>query len=60
MEELFSSETLLFHGSVVAMDRKHHLSQNISVPLAGICILIRDTKNHIEKIEKRVAYEGMQ
>lgn len=37
-------------------DGKHHLSSNISVPLKGICILKRDTTNHIERIEKSHAY----
>lgn len=37
-------------------DGKHHLSSNISMPLKGICILKRDTTNHIERIEKSQAY----
>lgn len=37
-------------------DGKHHLSSNISVPLKGICILRRDTTNHIEQIGKSQAY----
>lgn len=37
-------------------DGKHHLSSNIAVPLNGICILKRHTTNHIEKIEKYMAY----
>lgn len=37
-------------------DGKHHLSSNISVPLKGICILERDTTNHIKRIVKSQAY----
>lgn len=37
-------------------DGKHHLSSNIFVPLKAICILKRDTANHIEQIEKKRAY----
>lgn len=37
-------------------DGKHRLSSNIAVPLKGICILKRDTKNHIERIESHAAY----
>lgn len=37
-------------------DGKHHLSSNISVPLKAICILKRDTINHITKIDKSKAY----
>lgn len=107
---LLSCDTLLFHGSVVAVDRegylftaksgtgksthtrlwreyfgeraimvnddkpllhitdsgvtaygtpwdgKHRLSKNIEVPLKGICILTRDTINHIEPVEPHSAY----
>ncbi|MDE6035304.1 MAG: hypothetical protein K2G36_05280 [Ruminococcus sp.] len=37
-------------------DGKHHLSNNISVPLKAICILGRAEENHIEKITKSIAY----
>lgn len=37
-------------------DGKHHLSSNIAVPLKAICVLQRDTTNHIEQITKREAY----
>lgn len=37
-------------------DGKHHLSNNVSVPLKAICILKRDTTNHIVKIDKSKAY----
>ena len=37
-------------------DGKHHLSNNISVPLKSICILGRSEQNHIEKITKSNAY----
>ena len=37
-------------------DVKHRLSTNIAVPLKGICILTRDTTNHIEPAEPHAAY----
>lgn len=37
-------------------DGKHHRSSNRSVPLQGICILTRDTQNHIRTINKTQAY----
>ena len=37
-------------------DGKHHLNNNISVPLKAICILTRDKCNHIEMINKRMAF----
>lgn len=37
-------------------DGKHRLSTNIAVPLKGICILTRDTKNHIEPAEPHAVY----
>ncbi len=37
-------------------DGKHHLSSNISVPLRAIGILRRDNTNHIERIDKSLAY----
>ena len=37
-------------------DGKHRLSTNIAVPLKGICILARDTTNHIEQAESHAAY----
>ena len=37
-------------------DGKHRLSTNIAVPLKGICILTRDTVNHIEPVEPHSAY----
>lgn len=37
-------------------DGKHRLSTNTAVPLKGICILTRDTVNHIEQIESHAAY----
>jgi hypothetical protein len=36
-------------------DGKHRLSSNISVPLKAICVLERDTTNHIESISAREA-----
>lgn len=37
-------------------DGKHHLSNNISVPLKALCILQRSQENHIEQIKKGDAY----
>lgn len=37
-------------------DGKHHLSANVAVPLTGLCILTRNTSNHIERISKKDAY----
>lgn len=36
-------------------DGKHRLSSNISVPLRGVCLLTRDTVNHIEPVSGREA-----
>ncbi|MEE5991939.1 MAG: hypothetical protein V3G42_01715 [Oscillospiraceae bacterium] len=35
---------------------KHHIGENISVPLKAICILTRAEENHIVKISKSQAY----
>lgn len=37
-------------------DGKHHLSTNMSVPIKAICILERDTVNHIEPISAEDAF----
>lgn len=37
-------------------DGKHHLSTNTSVPVKAICILTRDTTNHIEEISLEDAF----
>lgn len=37
-------------------DGKHHLSTNTSVPIKAICILTRDTTNHIERITPDEAF----
>ena len=37
-------------------DGKHRLSTNTAVPLKGICILTRDTTNHIEPVEPHAVY----
>ena len=37
-------------------DGKHRLSTNTAVPLKGICILTRDTTNHIEQAEPHATY----
>lgn len=37
-------------------DGKHRLSTNTAVPLKGICILARDTTNHIEPVERHAVY----
>ncbi len=52
---------LIYIGSEVYVhgtpwDGKHRLGNNISVPLAGICILHRDLQNHIEKADRKLAY----
>lgn len=38
---------------------KHHLSTNTEVPLQAICILTRDSENHIRRISKQEAYTMM-
>ena len=35
---------------------KHRLGENIAVPLRAVCILMRDTENHIERADKHSAY----
>ena len=35
---------------------KHKLSSNIGAPLKGICILERDTSNHIKRVNPKEAY----
>lgn len=35
---------------------KHRLGSNISIPLKAICILTRDTDNHIEPVTREQAY----
>ncbi len=37
-------------------DGKHHLSNNISVPIKAVCILYQDKNNHIEEISMPEAY----
>ena len=37
-------------------DGKHRLNTNIAVPLKSICILTRDTTNHIKQAESHAAY----
>lgn len=37
-------------------DGKHHLSNNIYVPLKSVCILARSAENHIERITKSYAF----
>lgn len=37
-------------------DGKHHLSTNTMVPLKGLCILERDSTNHIEAISLKEAF----
>lgn len=37
-------------------DGKHRLSTNTAAPLKGICILTRDTTNHIESVEPHAVY----
>jgi serine kinase of HPr protein (carbohydrate metabolism regulator) len=47
-------DEIIVHGT--PWDGKHRLSSPISVPLKGICILQRDTVNHIEQINIKSAY----
>lgn len=44
---------VIAHGT--PWDGKHHLSENISVPLKAICILTRASENHIKSISKSEA-----
>ena len=37
-------------------DGKHRLSTNIAMPLKAVCVLTRDTLNHIEEITPREVY----
>ncbi|MBQ4425745.1 MAG: hypothetical protein II882_08440 [Lachnospiraceae bacterium] len=50
-------------GSVTAYgtpwNGKHHLSRNIGVPLKAVCILTRDTYNHIERLTAEEAYASL-
>jgi len=45
---------VMVHGT--PWNGKHRLSSNLTVPLKAICILTRDSKNHIEKITAGEAY----
>lgn len=47
------------HGVIACgtpWDGKHRLSTNMEVPLKAICILKRDTSNHIEPADRREVY----
>lgn len=47
------------HGVIACgtpWDGKHHLSNNIAVPLRAICILERSVTNHIEPVTPKDAY----
>lgn len=50
----------IYEDSVIAYgtpwDGKHHLSNNVAVPLKTICVLKRSEKNHIELITKNAAW----
>ncbi len=51
--------TITENGAVIhgtPWNGKHHLGENISVPLKAICILKRGTENRIEEIDKSLAY----
>lgn len=48
------SNDIMVYGT--AWSGKHHLDNNISVPLKAICILERDNFNHIEKVGKKEVY----
>lgn len=47
---------ILFHGSAIALDGKHHLSSNISVPLKAVCLLGRGRQNKINEVRIQEAY----
>ena len=38
---------------------KHRLGENIAAPLKAVCLLERDSKNHIERITKAEAYPAL-
>lgn len=42
------------HGS--PWNGKHNLGENISAPVKAICILERDTTNHVERVDTKTAY----
>lgn len=52
-----TSEGVIAYGT--PWDGKHRLSTNTSVLVNGICILNRDSVNHIEKTDKKQAYAMM-
>lgn len=49
-----SNDAIMVYGT--PWNGKHHLGNNISVPLKAMCILERDTTNHIEVIKPKEAY----
>jgi len=49
-----SEQGVIVHGT--PWNGKHHIGENISVPLKAICILTRAEENHIVKISKSQAY----
>lgn len=49
-----SNNDIIVYGT--PWNGKHHLGNNISVPLKAICILERDNTNHIEIINSKNAY----
>ena len=51
---LHIADTVTAYGT--PYNGKHRLGTNISVPLKAICILTRDTDNHIEPITRNQAY----
>ncbi|OPZ19856.1 MAG: hypothetical protein BWZ04_02221 [Firmicutes bacterium ADurb.BinA205] len=51
---LHIADTVTAYGT--PYNGKHRLGSNISVPLKAICILTRDTDNHIEPITRNQAY----
>ncbi len=49
-----TEKDVIVHGT--PWDGKHRLSSRISVPLKAICILTRESENHIAPISKAAAY----
>lgn len=47
-------ESVIAYGT--PWNGKHHLSTNIGVPLQAICVLNRDTENHMERLSNKEAY----
>ena len=51
--KIYKDGTAIVYGT--PWDGKHHLSNNITVPVRAVCILERAEKNHIQKITRSEA-----